>query len=284
MLLGKNEESNRLLFLAVDQTLDPQIESSSYCLLSSNLLSAGDLELAIRTSRRGLATAVTAQQKQSAALNLARAYLLSDDPFSANNVIFANRDSFSDDSAKHLASLLGAYARFIGLKNKSGMLNARNRLFRAIATIPDSEYASFADGYFAAHALQELGFVEKAIDKYLLALSRPDLGSWQNRLLYELALAHRRTGQTDEAMSIFQTLTDENNDQWYRRALHQIAEIHVANRQNKASIEVCRKLWQAELNEQEKQATLQVLGVAYQQQGEHYSAALCFAGILPDSL
>ncbi len=284
LLLGKNVEANRLFYLAIDQTLEPRIESSSYCLLSSNLLSAGDLEMAIRTSRRGLATATCPEQKQTASLNLARAYLLNDDPFSANNVLFENRDSFNEESAKHLASLFGAYARFIGVKNKTGMLNARNRLFSAIAMTPDSDYASFADCYFAAHAFQELGFTENANDKYVLALSRPDVGTWQRRILYELALAKKGTGQTEEALSMFQTLVDRNDDSWNRLALHRIAEIFAESNQTAACIETCKKLWQSDLTDEEKKAALQVLGIAYQQQGEHYSAALCFAGILPDSL
>jgi tetratricopeptide (TPR) repeat protein len=240
--------------------------------------------MAIRAGRRGLATAVCAEQKQTASLNLARAYLLHDDPFSANNALFENRDSFNDDRAKNLASLLGAYARFIGVKNKAGMLNARNRLFSAIAMIPDSEYASFADGYFAAHAFQELGFTEHAVDKYLLALSRPDIGAWQRRILYELALAKKAIGETEAAMSILQSMVDRKDDPWNRLALRQIAEIFAESKQTSACIETCKKLWQSDLNDEEKQAVLHILGIAYQQQGEHYSAALCFAGILPDSL
>ena len=86
MLLKRKVEANRLLYLAVDQTLNPDLEASSYCLLGQNLLSLGNLEATIKVSRRGLAAAINAKQKRMASLNLSRAYLLNQEPFSANNV------------------------------------------------------------------------------------------------------------------------------------------------------------------------------------------------------
>lgn len=283
MLFGRSEAANQLLFLAIDQTLEPEIESSGYCLLGENLLATGDLDSTIRSGRRGLATAVNPIQKQSASLTLARAYLLNNDPFSANNVLFENRASFAGASEKNLASILGTYARYIGVKNKTGVRNARNRLFSAVAMIPDSDYASFADCYLAAHAYRELGFVDRAISKYLLALSRPDVGAWQRPILYELAMTQKSVGRTEDARTTLQGMVDTSGDLWSRRALRQLAEIFADNRQTSESIEACKKLWQLGLNEEEKQAVLQILGTAYQQQGEHHSAALCFAGLLPDT-
>ena len=40
--------------------------------------------------------------------------------------------------------------------------------------------------------------------------------------------------------------------------------------------------WKSELDDQQKRTTLQLLGEAYQLKGEHHTAALCFAGMLPD--
>lgn len=283
MLLGKTEAANQLYFLAIDQTMDPMIESSGYCLVGANLLSSGDLETTIRTSRRGLVSAVNAGQRQSASLTLARAYLLQDDPFSANNALFNNHEFFDEPAAKNQAAILGSFARYVGVKNKAGIRNARNRLFSAIAMIPDSDYGSFADCYLAAHAFEELGFTDRAIEKYILALSHPDVGVWQRSILYELAIAQRSIGLIENATKTFHNIANSDYDRWTRLALIQLAEIYVESRQTAACIETCKQLWQAELNDEEKQTTLEILGRAFQQKGKHHSAALCFAGLLPDS-
>jgi hypothetical protein len=74
-----------------------------------------------------------------------------------------------------------------------------------------------------------------------------------------------------------------DDDQWSRLALRQLAEIYVETRQAIACIETCKKLWESELTGEEKQAALEILGTAYQQLGEHHTAALCFAGMLPET-
>ena len=261
--------------------MNPDIESSSYCLLGANQLSAGELDAAITSCRRGLATAINVTQKRLASLNLARAYLLNNDPFSANNALFENRKAF-EDSQTSVASLLGAFAQFIGVSDQRGIKTARARLLSSVAMMPDAEYESFVDCYVASQAFEYLGFRTKAIDKLLLALARPDVGQWKRQILLELGILQRKNGLSDQALVTFQSLVDVE-DRWSQLALKELAEIFAENNQTELCIETCKKLWQADLTEEQKRKTLQVLGLAYQQRGEHHAAALCFAGILPGS-
>ena len=47
-------------------------------------------------------------------------------------------------------------------------------------------------------------------------------------------------------------------------------------------IQTCRLLLQQPLQLEEKRRVLEMLGHAYRGQDQHYAAALCFAGLLPD--
>ena len=242
----------------------------------------GKLDLSIQSSRRGLATATNDHQRQFAALNLARAYLLLGEPFSANNVIFKQQQSISDSDHKAMASILGAFARLNGTRDDYGIRVARNRLMRSAAAVQNSQYQSFADCYFAAISFRQLGFDDRAIDKLVLALSMPDVGQWQRQILYELAVLQKKTGNNQAATAGLKSLV-ETDDRWSLLALEQLASIYSETDQTELCIRTCKQLWQANLTENQKRSALELLGGVFQQKGEHHSAALCFAGMLPHS-
>jgi hypothetical protein len=282
LLFNRPEEANRFLYFAVDQTMNPDVQASGYCLLGANCLSQGDLETSIKVSRRGLATAINAKQKRFASLNLARAYLLKQDPYSANKTLFDNREFYEDSSVRTIASILGAYARYVGVTDDNSIRIARHRLFGAVAMIPETDYQSFADAYIAGLAFEQLGFREQAVGKLLLALAQKDVGQWRRQILFELAILQSRLGRMTEAATSLQSVIQADDDRWNRLALEQMAKIYLSSNQPEPCIEICKKLWELKLDEPRKRTVLQLLGDAYDMKGEHYSAALCFAGMLPD--
>ena len=289
LLLGQFAEARRFLYMAIDQTGSSDVESSGYCLLSSSLLAEAELDSAITTARRGIATAVNARQTRWATLNLARAYLLVNDPFAANDALFRSRDAFaemdSDDPViakqRKVASLLGAYARFRGVSDERRIQAERLRMLSAIAMIDDAAWQSFADCYVASQAYRELGFDRKATEKMILALAKPDVGQWRRQLLFELGQLQKKAGRIQEAIYTFELLT-ETSDRWRTASLENLVTLYADQGDIERSVEGCRLLWKLDLNEHQKTTTLMVLGHAFQLQGEHHSAALCFAGILPD--
>ena len=281
-LRGNSKEASRLLYLATDQSLDPNIQSSGYCLLGKIQLSSGILDSSIQSSRRGLSMATSDHQKQYTTLNLVRAYLLQGDPFSANNILFQQQKTILDADSKAMASVLGAFARLNGTKDNFGIRIARNRLLRSATAIQDDQYHSFADCYIAASSFKQLGFKDRAIEKLSLALSMPDIGQWQRQLTYELAVLQKQTGRKQESTKTLELLTAAN-DNWTTLALVELARNYSESNQNELCIQTCRQLWQSELDETQKRYALELLGSAFQNKGEHHSAAICFAGMLPKS-
>lgn len=291
LLLNNQAEARRLLYLSIDQTANADLESSSYCLLSSSLLETPDMDSAITAARRAIATAVDSRPIRWATLNLARAYLLANNPFAANDALFRSRDAFTNGvkenpsakRQKEVAALLGAYARFRGVSDERRMQAERNRLLTSIAMLDDSAFESFSDCYVAARAYRELGFEDRAMNMMFRSLARPDVGQWQRQLMFELGQIQQSSGQSEEAIKTFEQLTN-NIDRWRTLALERLIKLYAENGKIDLCIATSKLLWKADLSEDQKRTTLQILGYAYQKRGEHHSAALCFAGILPDVL
>ena len=276
-------DAKSLLYKAVDQTLDRNLQSSSYGLLSRLHLTAGELKQAIKTGRRALVTSTTNRQKRIATLAQARAYLLSQNPFSANATLFQNSKSVKADG-KHtaVASMLGAYAHSIGLseKHKHSLLAAKIRLLTAIDAFSADPSDSFADHYIAGLAYAKNGWRKQAIQMMVLALSQPDIGQWQRQLTFELATMLKEDGQQQQATALFSQINN-GEDTWRTQALYQIAQLNFDTGKTKRCVEACRTLLKIEIDDEQEAAALHLLGLAFQRQGEHHSAALCFAGMRP---
>lgn len=283
LLLNRPNEAITLLYQAIDQTSESNVEASGYCMLSQLHISTKEIKESIRAGRRGIATAVTLEQRQSAALSLARAYLLDSDPFSANMTLFRNREMILDPEQRLTAAFLGAYARSIGGSDSENVEIARNRLLTALSMTEVEEFQTFADCYIASMAYESLGFRERAIAMLTLALSKSDIGVWQRQVFFELAMLQKKMALSNEAIVTFKLLTDQE-DMWKNKALIQLADLYSETKQLDECIDACRTLWNSDLSEAEKISTLKLLGAAYQAKGQHYSAALCFAGMLPGEI
>lgn len=279
----RRDDAKSLFYKAVDQTLDRNLQSSSYGLLSSLHLSAGELEQAIKTGRRALITSTTDRQKRIATIAQARAYLLSQNPFSANETLFQNSKSIEAGGGSiAVASMLGAYAHSLGLngKHKHNVMAAKIRLLTAASAFSADQSDSFADYYIAGLAYANNGWRKHAIQMMLLALSKPDLGQWQPQLTFELATLLKEDGQKQQAISLFSKI-DQGEGTWRTRALYQIALLNFETGETKRCTEACWTLLKSEIEPRLEAETLHLLGLAFQRQGEHHSAALCFAGMIP---
>ena len=282
-LLNRPDEAVDLFYRAIDQTVDPNVEASGYCLLSHLHVVTREIKEAIKAGRRGLATAVTLDQRQEAALNLAKAYLLDNDPYSANLTLFRNRKMIKEQNHRMIAAFLGAYARSIGGSDKESIQIAQNRLLTALSALETDQFETFSDCYIASMAYESLGFRDRAVSMLTLALSKPEVGTWQRQVFFELGMLQRKMELHSDAISSFNLLVSQD-DKWRSKALIQLASLYSETKQWDECIAVCKALWNSGLDEAEKKSTLQILGRAFQAKGQHYSAALCFAGMLPGEI
>lgn len=278
----RNDTAKTLLYKSIDQTLDDNIVSSSYCLLGKIHLSAGELEDSIICSRRALSKSPSEIQTQTAAIYLTRAFLLNRDPFAANEAVFRYKKSLAAAAdTRILASIHGAYARSLGLSDQSGQMTAQARLLGAISMVKPEQLSSFADCYIAAQAYRSLGFRERSSELLLLALSRSDLGIWQREVTFALGVNQQQSGDFENAIATFTGLTTDR-DKWELFSLEKLASLYFEQGDTNRCLETCMQLWTLSSDDELKKTTLTIMGKALQQQGKHHSAATCFAGMVPD--
>ncbi len=278
---GRNEDAVKQFYHAADQTYERELQSSGYWMAGQLSLETGEIQESIRAAGRALATAQNDLQKRLAALTMARSYLISNQPFSANRVLFENRSAFNDSDLEPTAAVLGSYARYVGVTDERSLKAERERLLTAVVMAPDEQYSNFIDLYVAARAFQEMGFQNEAIEKLNQAADSTTIEFWKRRFLFEMAVQLTIADRNSDATAIFKFLVGDGDDEWITKSLIQLAKIYAKEKRASECIEICGRLWSSNLDDEEKQTTLNMMGNSYRLLGEHHSAALCFAGMIP---
>ena len=156
-----------------------------------------------------------------------------------------------------------------------------NRLLSAIATAQDEHFESFLDFYLVARAWQELGFREQAIEKLKLAADYTTMMVWRRQFQYELAIQWIQEQEFDRALPLLEELIASESDTWRDKAQWQLAAIQLQRQQPADCLAACEALLSRSITEDDKKNILDLMGRSYRLLGQHHSAALCFAGVIP---
>lgn len=278
---GHIEQSLRYFYRALDQSRDSGLQSAAYWNVGQLFLATRELREAIKATGRSLKLARTDQQKRQAALTMARAYLLSNQPLSANQVLFEHRKSFEGSQQEHTAAFLGSFSRYIGMSDEDNLRAESDRLLATLASMEHREVPTFLDSYLAANAWRVLGFRNRTIASLSLALQSEANVFWRRQFLFELAGELKLNSQSDDAIAIFEALKKELDDTIADSSLLSLADLYQQQKKSKECIAICQQLLARKLEEEDIERVLQIMGKSYRQLGEMHSAALCFAGMVP---
>lgn len=281
MRLGRTDQAIRHYYLAIDQSHQAALQSSAYWLIGQLCLEANRLPEAVKSAGRALNLARTDIQRRQAALTMARAYLLSNQPLAANQTLYNEQRVFAGTRLEPTAAILGSFARYVGMTDPNNLKWEANRLLSAIASAPDEHFESFLDVYLAARAWQELGFRAQAIEKLTMALESTTIEAWRRQFLFELGVQLALDQQTDRAAAVFEYLLEGSPDGWWNKSLIQLAQIHLNRGQSQECLALCKQYLSHDPEDKELATVLSLMGRSYRQLGEHYAAALCFSGIAP---
>lgn len=280
--LRRMTEVRELLFKAVDSTADLNLKSHAYRMIADIALEEGDFAVAVQTAERSTRLGTDNLVKEAAALTLARAYLLTNRPIAANQALYDSRRAFVSPRALHLASLLGAYARFVGTGSEVYRRNESQRLLIELAMARQEEQLQGVDDYLAAKAFQMLGFEEDCIQLLQRALAKSVNDYWRRRLAFELAVLHHQYGESERALQVLDLIDDGTPSELAILVHLERAKIHLDRQEPESCLQAARPLFGLELSDDQKRVALEIMGQAYRRLGLHYSAALCYAGVLPN--
>ena len=119
--------------MTLDQTLSSQLQGNVYAMIAELELKFGQPEKAITAASRGLRRAEDQDVLGRTVITLARAYLLNEDPFSANKILFEFSDELRSHQHQRLASVFSSFARYKSIGPTHGLQNEGERLMMALA-------------------------------------------------------------------------------------------------------------------------------------------------------
>ncbi|QDT11878.1 tetratricopeptide repeat protein [Planctomycetes bacterium K23_9] len=282
--LAQKEKETALneFYLALDQTLSPRLQGKAYARIGEIEILSGRPEHAVAAASRGLRLAAEDVDANRSLMALAKAYLLMSDAYSANQALFNHASSLTDERSKRLATVLSTHARFEVIKPTDGLQNEGERLVLSLASLRADDPRDFVEHLMVSRAFAAVGFRSKAINHLSIATDQVQPGYWQSRIPLELAEILFQSGDLDRAVETLKTMVASDDVTMQTRAKFLKAEIHLKLNQLDQVESLCNELLRMTLSEIDQRRALQMLGKAFQKSGQHYSAALCFAGLLPD--
>ncbi len=268
-------------YMTLDQTLVTSLQAQVYAMIAELELELGQPQKAITAGGRGLRRAQDTEIVTTAALTLARAYLIDGDPDSANSVLFNHSDQISGAKAQRLASVFSTYARYLRVRPQSGLQDEGQRLVMALAALEPGDASDFIDSLLISNAYASIGVRTKAIENLRRALEEAPEGFWREQIRMDLAKALFDASDFTAANSVIEGFQNVSADR-LAVALQLHARIQLALGELETTEAVCRRLLAMEIDDATKSQTLNLLGQVFRTQGKHYAAALCFAGVLPN--
>ncbi|WP_182868223.1 hypothetical protein [Stieleria mannarensis] len=267
-------------YMALDQTLSPTLQSEIYAMIADLELEFGQLSKSITAASRGMRRADDPAVLARTAMTLARAYLLTDDPYSANSVLFDVSGDLAGGALQRLASVFSSFARFQHVGPKHGLQDEGQRVVLALAALQPEDMVSFADSLIVSKAYAAVGLRSKAIDNLNAALDTAPAGYWNERIRLQLAEMHYKSLDLDQANATIESFATVSAD-----LLPEVLYLHASIQLDMGNLEqsesICRRILAMQVDQTIQSDALEKLGETLQKSGDHYAAALCFAGLLP---
>jgi tetratricopeptide (TPR) repeat protein len=279
--LNRSGPARELLYKSIDSTNDLDLQAHAYWLLGDIELEEGNFDAAIIAAARGARIGHLDSVKEKSSLTLSKAYLLSNQPISANQALYDARSSFYDDDAIHMAGLIGAYSRFVASRSDLYRQHESQRLLTELVVVNSNDHFDIVDDYLAAKGFQMLGFEQDCIRILERALTKARNDYWRRRLAFELAVIQHEYGDSTNALKVLDLINMGQQDELAILGSLERAKIHLDLAQYEECIDACRTLFGQTLNADQKKTILEIMGQAYRKLNLHYSAALCYAGVLP---
>lgn len=278
---------------AVDQSLNNDLRATAYANIARIQMEQSHIEPTIIAAGRSLALTNNPVIRMAAALDMARGYLIKREPESANRVLFDHRDAFVGGAYQTLANVYGAYARSLGTLSPISKQRAIETLVISLADVRSSEVELTVDRILLAKAFTSIGLADRSIDVLVITNASPENEIWGRRRNFQLADQLLLYGNKKAAMSNYEKLAIELEDEIGQRSLLKLAEYELYEKKKpEKAIELCRKLWTSEERQPNKQNelddkniisfALRIMGNAYRQLGDIDSAIFCFSGRLPE--
>ena len=283
---GDPAAARQAFYHVVDRSLGHELAPLAYWRIGRIYLEQGEAEQALSPLRRACSFPGGAWERgggspvqAAAALTIAAAHLLTDNPRAANAVLCEHRELISRDSYHNVAAFLDTLARFRAATDRRRRHREAADLLAALLTVQDSPLLGPEGLALMGQAYRELGMPGEMMRFYQKALKRLR-GPLASKLTLELAEEYWAANKPGAALPLYQKLVAGGPSNEGKRARLRLAEIALAEKKTQDCLKCCRELLQ-EKTGVDVPTVLRLMARAYEQNGEHDKAIRCLSGQLP---
>lgn len=277
---GQYQDALDSMYRVVDGFSGHSLESKVWLQIGRLKLNADEIEDSIRPLVRAATTAHDQHVQAEAANALAQAYILLKKYHAASMVLMDYRDAVRKEPHSRVSAMLGTLARFrvaTGVRREG----EGQRLISALANLRTADYEEDSLRLLAGQAWRELGLHDQMASLYRASIEATADSQLRRRMLFELSDWLRVSGATEESEALLKQI-GAGDDKWAQRAHESQARIKLAAGDTKSCITIARDLLKHSAGEaSSKRRLLDLLGQAYEAQGDYSLAAQCFSGIIP---
>jgi tetratricopeptide (TPR) repeat protein len=283
---GDRSGARQAFYRVVDRAPAHELAPLAYWRIGRIYLDEGDPQQALSPLRRALRSGPGSPTHAAAAITMAVAHLLTDNPRAANAVLLEHRELVSQENYRPAAAFLDTLARFRALTDRRMRQREASDLLTALLAVRDDAIVGPSALVLMGQAYQELGMHEEMVRVYGKAL--PKLrGPLASEL--SLALADAWYGRGDSvptadkreaALKLYQKVIAGGPSSGARRARLRLAQIALAEKKTQDCLKCCRELLQEKAGV-DVPAVLRLMAGAYEQAGERDKAIRCLSGELP---
>ncbi|MCA9212259.1 MAG: hypothetical protein KDB27_04270 [Planctomycetales bacterium] len=278
-LSQQREECREVLYHIVDQAEGAHVESLAYYFLG--LLDIGDNKSidAAKSFARAKSIAGDARVKTEAAIYMAAAHLLADNPLSANQVLTDARELIRGESWYTEGVFLNAFSRFLAASSTIELESEGRELISAVARIEPDKFDGAIGYYLVGQAFDRLGFSSRAMQLFDqgIAVRDDELSRVMTMRLADMAIENE---DLDQASVYLDRLSKSGSPKWELEGKLRFARLEFERGNYSETVALAMAII-PESSPVQKAIVLELAGRAYQRQNNHYQAALCFAGMLP---
>ncbi len=282
LTLRSISEARDAFLLSVDSAGGlSEVRIAAYLYAARLQIEQGNPKRAVAILLRAVAISKGTSLEGDAALLLASAYLLLENPQRANDVLMERRPLLSSRNYQKASAFASALSRFQAVVLEDRREREARHLVAALAAFrPDEQFGSHWYLLYA-DAAERAGLTRQAEDAYVQALSREQIGPLRNQIVLRLAASYRARDRFEEATSLLASLTPEESGTFATMASLRAAEVALQLGQTSDAIRHCRQLLSNEITPEIQRATLRIMGHAFEREGNHLSAVKCFSGVVP---
>jgi tetratricopeptide (TPR) repeat protein len=277
---GDCDAARKSFYRVLDLSPGHELAPPAHLHIGRMYLEENNLKSAVPTLRRACATSTGSPSQPLAALSLAAALLLGDEPRPARATLAQYRGQLKQDRHRTTATLLDSLARYRLARPKEAARVEAADLLAALAHEGEPGNLGPFDAYLRCLAYRELGLwsevaatCEQALPQILGPLA-PAM-----KLMLGDALLHGE--KPADAVPVFKALSEGKAGKWTAEARFRLARFEFQEGRAQECIRMCAQLCQ-EQPCADVAAMFRLWGAAHDHLGEHDKAARCYAGEPPE--